>query len=333
VGVNVALVGLGHWGRNHLQALLNLKAEGIVGEIVLCDARKEYTKKIADMHSLVFEPSFERVLASESIDAVEIVTPTDSHYDLGMKALEANKDVFIEKPLAYTVTECNKLIALSEKKARILMVGHIFRFHSAVEKLKELLSKQYFGRVFSLSIRRQAIRVPRPEMGVLHALAIHDVDLACYLFEDCAPISISAFAQSFYRSYPDESVFLILEFPDSKLAKIESSWLNPVGSKIRTLELVGSRRSAFIDFLKPDSLTIYEDYVDNNGESLVFVGEGSRTMKTESAMPLDRELRHFVECVINRTVPLTPGEVGRDAVSIIEKALKSINLGTPQGFD
>jgi predicted dehydrogenase len=306
-----------------------LKAEGLVGEIVLCDARKEYAKKIADMHSLVFESNFEKILVSESIDAVEIVTPTDSHYDLGMKALEANKDVFIEKPLAYTVTECNKLIALSEKKARILMVGHIFRFHPAVEKLKELLSKQYFGRIFSLSIRRQAIRVPRPEMGVLHALAIHDVDLACYLFEESNPISISAFAQSFYRSYPDESTFLA----DSKLAKIDSSWLNPVGSKIRTLELVGSRRSAFIDFLKPDSLTIYEDYIDNNGGSPVFVGEGSRTMKTESAMPLDREVRHFVECVINRAVPLTPGEVGRDAVSIIEKALKSINLGTPQGFD
>jgi UDP-N-acetylglucosamine 3-dehydrogenase len=330
MGINVGLIGLGHWGKNHLTALKKLQQTNKVGEIILSDSRKEYGLQIAKEHHLSFEPDLNALISNPDIEAFHIVTPTDTHFSIGNRALAAGKHVLIEKPLAKTARECDILIKTAKQNSSILMVGHLFRFHPAIRKLRELISEDYFGSIYSIDIIRKAMRAPRDDSGVLHSLAIHDVDLACYIFNHPVPNSLYAVGQSYYQEYPDESSIIMMTFPDSGFAKIESTWLNPAPKSIRTLELIGSRRSAFIDFLKPEELTINQSHIEmQHGIPEHFQGQ-SEIMSTYPGMPLDIEISHFIDCVISGEEPLTPGSVGRRAVEMIEIAFKSINTGKVQ---
>jgi predicted dehydrogenase len=320
----IALVGLGHWGSNHLKALLRMKGEGLIEDIILCDAREEYGQNIADEHKIHFENNFDEIIKDESINAVDIVTPIEYHYEMVSKALKANKDVFVEKPITDTVSNGDSLIKLAKGKNRILMVGHVFRFHPAVKKLKEMITSGELGEIYSVDIQRQAIRIPRPDRGVLYELAIHDVDLGCYLLGEEKPERIVAFSQSFYSRYPDESAIILMNFSGKRIVKIESAWIDPVAHKTRTLKLIGSKKSAFIDFLRPNEIQIFERHIEGNGMEMKLVGEGCLTIPTEEGMPLDRELLHFLECLSTRKQPLADGIVGRNALLLVESAMKSV---------
>ncbi|MFW9964728.1 MAG: Gfo/Idh/MocA family protein [Candidatus Sifarchaeia archaeon] len=333
MSVNVALIGLGQWGMNHLAALKRLEKLGKVGQITLNDSNLAYGKKIAKEYNLPFEADIDSIIDNSQIDAIHIVTPPDTHFSIGNKALSAGKHVLIEKPLAMTTQECDILIDKSEKNSCILMVGHIFRYHPAIRKLAELLSTDYFGSVYSIDIIRKAMRVPRDDSGVLHSLAIHDVDLACYLFNQSFPTSIYSVSQSFFRDYPDESSIILMQFPNSGFAKIESTWLNPTQQSIRTLELIGSQRSAFIDLLTPDKLIINHDHIEKQNGELTHIKSKSEAIETYPGMPLDIEIAHFLECVISGNEPLTPGHIGRNAIALIELAIKSIHSRKVQKID
>jgi UDP-N-acetylglucosamine 3-dehydrogenase len=312
MSVNVALIGLGHWGKNHLEALLN------------------HMREIAERYDLPFETNIDIILNNPEIHAVQIVTPTDTHFSIGSKALSAGKHVLIEKPLGVTTKECDTLIKTAKENSRILMVGHLFRYHPAIRKLKELLDQGYFGSVYSIDIIRKSMRAPRSDSGVLLSLAIHDVDLACYLFKILVPESIYCVSQSFLRNYPDESSIILMEFPNSGMAKVESSWLNPTIKSIRTLELIGSRRSAFLDFLKPNELVIRNGHIEMKDGEPQMVQGSSETIETYPGMPLDIEVSHFIDCIKFGKEPLTPGAVGREAVAMIEAAIHSLNTGKVQ---
>ncbi len=328
--VNVALIGLGHWGKNHIIALKKLNELGTVGEITLCDLEADYGRKIAEVHNHPFEEDIDVIIANPQIDAIHIVTPNDTHFTIGSKALSAGKHVLMEKPLAMTTQECDSLIKLAEENSCILMVGHLFRFHPAIRKLRELISEGYFGSIYSIDIVRKAMRIPRYDSGVLHSLAIHDVDLACYLFDQPLPESLYSIGQSFSRDYPDESSIIIMKFPNSGFAKIESTWLNPTSKSIRTLEMIGSRRSAVVNFLKPEEMVIRNGHIENQDGELRYIQGSSEIISTYSGMTLDLEIIHFLNCVISGNEPLTPGLVGRNAVAMIEAAFESISTGNVQ---
>ena len=256
--ISVALIGVGHWGSNHLKALKILQDDGLISNLTVCDSRPGIGERIVSEYNATFTTSIDDVLADEELNAVILATPTSTHYDLSMRVLDAGKDVFVEKPLAYTTEQCDEIIALAKKQNRILMVGHIFRFHPAIMMLKKEIQKGRFGDIRSIDITRLALQPPRTDMGVLHALAIHDMDLVCDLFGERVPKSVYTVAQSFYTENPDERSIVIMDFGEGRLAKIESSWLDPVAEKKRILDLIGSSASAHIDFLKPRTLIVYD---------------------------------------------------------------------------
>ncbi|MFW9851067.1 MAG: Gfo/Idh/MocA family protein, partial [Candidatus Thorarchaeota archaeon] len=201
----IALVGVGHWGKNHLKALMNMRDNGLIDDVVLCDAREDFGRAIALENNIHFECNWDNIVNDDSITAVDIVTPIEYHYDMVSRALMAGKDVFVEKPITDNAEKANMLIDLAKEKNRLLMVGHVFRYHPAIQKLIDLIAKGDIGDIYSIDIIRQAIRIPRPDRGVLYELAIHDVDLGCYIIGEDRPESITAFSQSFYSNYPDES--------------------------------------------------------------------------------------------------------------------------------
>lgn len=331
MSMNLALIGVGHWGSNHLKVLRRLQKEGDIDRLTVCDSRPSVKEQIPS--SVDFVTEIDSVLSNDEIKAVDIVTPTPTHFELGKKALEAGKDVLIEKPLSYTTEECDQLIDVAKSQNRILMTGHIFRYHPAISLLKDELDKNTLGRVHNILISREAFRVPRQDMGVLHALAIHDVDLACFLLNKDAPESIFTIAQSFYSENPDEMAVILMRFGEQQIAEIRSSWLNPVAHKTRVLTLIGSNASASIDFLEPQVLNIYNESIIERTSGEVSIQSGERTrLLADAKMPLDIEIEHFLDCVKHNREPRTNGAVGRNAVKMIEFAFQSLKSGTPVEF-
>jgi predicted dehydrogenase len=331
--IGIALVGAGHWGMNHLKTLKALQNSGKVRKLIVCDTRQDVGERVSKEFGVLFTTDINEVLEDDEISAVDLATSTSTHYKLGKMVLNAGKDLLVEKPLAYTTSECDEIIDLAKERNRILMVGHIFRYHPAIQMLKEQISNNRFGEVRSISIVRLALQLPKQDMGVLHALAIHDVDLACYLFSEASPESIFAVAQSFYTKNPDEMSIILMSFGNGRVAKIESSWLNPVAHKKRTLELIGSGGSAYVDFLNPQVLEIYDKRIDkDNNELLTIKGDGKTELIAGVGMPLNQELEHFIRCIEERRTPVTDGKVGRNAVRMVECAFESLKTGEPVEF-
>lgn len=334
MAIGIALVGVGGWGKNHLKALARIRRMGGIGKLVVCDADPAAENRLGENNDIQFTTDIQDVLSDDEIDAIDLSTPTSTHFDLGKQTLMAGKDAFIEKPLAYTTEQCDELIALAKENERILMTGHIFRYHPAIQMLVEEIGNGRFGEIRSIDIARLALSPPRREMGVLHSLAIHDIDLACYLYGVDSPETVFTMAQSFYTQNPDEMAILLLDFGEGRMAKIESSWLNPVAHKTRNLELIGSKASAFLDFLKPQVLKVFEQGIiqeAGNGELTLSSGE-TVIMTADADMPLDIELKHFIDCVVKRKKPRTDGHVGRNAVRMIECAFESLEKGVPVRF-
>jgi predicted dehydrogenase len=328
--IGIALVGAGHWGTNHLKALKTILNSGQIEKLVVCDTRADVGNRVSSEFGVEFTTDISEILDDDDITAVDLATSTSTHYDLSKRIIIAGKDVLVEKPLAYTTGECDEIIELAKRHNRILMVGHIFRYHPAIKMLVEQNNSGRFGEIRSIDIKRLAFQPPKQDMGVLHALAIHDVDLACLLFNEKAPKSIFTIAQSFHTDNPDE---MSMDFGNGRIAKIESSWLNPVAHKKRTLELIGSKGSAFIDFLKPQALTVYNKRLSIDGNNILEVkDEGESELVAEVGMPLNLELEHFVSCIKDRHTPNTNGQVGRNAVRMIECALESLKTGVPVKF-
>ncbi len=323
--MKVALIGVGHWGRNHLKIYSELKEKEIIEDIIIFDKITARAKRLADIFQVKHEKSIRKILQNKEIMMASIVTPSPSHYELAMKFLEAGKDILVEKPLALTSKESWELVRRSTELNRILLPGHLFRFHNALLELKKVVKRGDLGKPIQINIERTAFNVPREDMGVLHALAIHDVDISCFLLDQEYPKDISAYATSYYRKYPDETATIFLDFDDGTASILNESWLNPINGKIRKLLLIGTRGSAQINFLVPDSIELIDTYIDNNeGKTLNVVREGTREKRVKPSEPLRNEIIHFVNSSLNGNEVAIPAEIGARAVEMIEIALESI---------
>src|SRR5213594_4647551 len=141
--INVAVVGVGYWGRNLVRNFHELGALAL-----LCDAERSIEDGCRhEYESVRFCREFSAVLSDPSIAAVALATPAVTHYEMAKAALEAGKDVFVEKPLAIEVKQGEELVELAEVRNRILMVGHILRYHPAIVKLAELIQRGDLGKI------------------------------------------------------------------------------------------------------------------------------------------------------------------------------------------
>jgi len=140
---NIAVVGCGQWGQNHVRNLAELEALHTV-----CDVNSAPLEAIHRQYPHIkIETEFDKVLLDKQIKGVVLATPASTHHTLAKAALEAGKDVLIEKPLALRVEHGELLVKLAAKKGCILMVGHVLCYHPAVIKLKELLENGALGKV------------------------------------------------------------------------------------------------------------------------------------------------------------------------------------------
>lgn len=321
--VKIALIGVGYWGRNHFRALNKLRNEGLISDIVVCDTNRSALEEIAKSGDIETCTDWEELVKDDSIKLVNIVSPSPFHFKMAKDFMLAGKDVLVEKPLAMTTEECKKLVSISEETGSGLMVGHIFRFHSALLELKKRIELGEFGEIHHISIKRQTLRIPRTDMGVMLALGIHEVDLTCFLLGDNDPDYIFADMNMHYGK--TEEMALIIQKFGKTTAYCYESWVDPTEGKLRELTLIGSKGCAKIDFSVPDEITLINSYLNvksiNENKSYDVVSGGNFTVRLDFKEPLLEEIRHFIIESLKDKIYRANGKIGSRAVEMIEKAI------------
>ena len=318
--MKIAVVGTGYWGKNHVRILKEVLNEGKIEELYICDKNEERVKDIANNYSISYYTDYKEI--PKDIDGIVIATPSDTHYDISKEFLEAGKDVLVEKPMTLNSKEAEKLIKIAEKNGNILMAGHIFRYHPAVIELKNRIERGDFGKIYYMMSNRFSLRYPRKDMGVLFALGIHEVDIFCYLLNKEYPEEIFATIEK-YIGKTEETSQIITYFENNIKGYAFESWLTPVYGKKRELFVVGSRMSAFVDYLKPNEIKFFDVMISPE----IVATEGSYIVPIKYKEPLKEEIYDFIECIKTRKKPISDKHVGKRAVEMIEKAIISAKEG------
>jgi len=322
--IGIGIIGAGSWGKNHLRIYKALLLEKKIDYLRICDIDEERAKELSQINSIDYTTSINELLNDTKITAVVIVSPSSTHYELSKLSLESGKDVFVEKPITLNSDNAMKLIDLAKSKQKILMVGHLFRYHPVVEEIKKKIEIGEFGKIQMILTFRLALGVPRKDMGVILALAVHDLDLTCYLLDKKEPESILVDNGKFNQEEVVEMTNISLNFENNTKGYIMESWNIPVYDKKRELIIIGSEKSALVNYLNPSEYQIFESSLKRrrSGEKSIFELQRNGIQKISIAYkePLKQELLHFIKCIETRTNPITDGLVGYHAVRMCEKA-------------
>jgi len=325
--LGIAVIGTGNWGKNHVRVYNELMAEGVIGKLKICDVDANRARQLGDDLKVEWVSDCQDVIKDTDIKAVSIATPSKTHYPIGKEFIEAGKDVLIEKPMTMDINEAKKLVKVAASHGRILMAGHIFRYHPAVCKLKRMIDAGDLGEIQNIIGNRLYFGLPRRDMGVIYALGIHELDVFCYLLGVDYPKSIVAAASKSYGRDIEETAVISADFGHARGYAFES-WLVPAYSKMRDLVVVGSKGSARVDYLTPQELYIFDNrIIIDEGVPVRVEDKGKHTISIPYAEPLKEEIKHFISCIISRQSPISDGSVGLRAVTMAEAALKSAKIG------
>jgi len=318
---NIALIGAGNWGKNHLKNLHRLDVLHSVLE--LSDEIVETRKK--DFPDVNYVKADSAILDNPGIRGVVIAAPAALHFELTRKYLLAGKDVLVEKPLALTVEEGRELVDIARRENRVLMVGHILQYHSAVIKLKKLIDDGELGELRYIYSNRLNIGKLRAEENVLWSFAPHDISLILMLLDGEEPAAVDAHGGAYVKPGIYDTTLTTLEFKNGVKGHIFVNWLHPF--KEQKLVVVGSEKMVvFDDVSKEDKLLVYPHTIRLiNGEIPVADKAESYPVDFDQKEPLKEELLHFIDCMDKRTTPKTDGEEGLNVLNILERAEKALN--------
>ncbi len=332
--IRTAVIGAGHWGPN-LITNFHTSSRSLVARVVDRDsARLEVVSE--RFPGIAFGTEADDVFRDPDIDAVVIATPTSTHFELAQKALEAGKHVLVEKPLADSAERCVVLCEIAERVNRTLMVGHVFVYNDAAQKVKEYIRAGALGRVYYISMVRTNLGPIRVDVDAAWDLAAHDISLASHWL-DAWPLSVSATGGAWINEGIADTVFATLRFPGEVLVNLHASWLNP--RKARDITVVGeSKMLTFDDVDHSEPLRIYDKQITEERTRATFVDSFSafRTISREGdiqiphvsmGQPLRNECEHFLDCVINGEKPRSGGVEGLAVVKTLEAISASREAG------
>jgi UDP-2-acetamido-3-amino-2,3-dideoxy-glucuronate N-acetyltransferase len=315
--VNVAVVGVGYWGKNLVRNFHQLGALA-----ALCDAEQSVEERCRfNYEGVKFFREFDGVLTDPSIDAVALATPAVMHYDMAKAALEAGKDVLVEKPLAVEVGQGEELVKLAAAKGRILMVGHILRYHPAILKLQELIRDGALGQINYLYSNRLNIGKIRTEENILWSFAPHDISVMLSLLNE-SPTRVSCQGGAYLNRNVFDVTLSHFEFPSGVKAHIFVSWLHPV--KEQRLVVVGSDKMAVFDDTAEQKLILYPHKVEWKNRIPTAIKAEGETVELEDREPLRAECQHFLDCVRSRTSPVSDGAEGLRVLRVLDACQRSL---------
>jgi predicted dehydrogenase len=325
--IQVGLVGCGYWGPNLVR---NLRQTPECQLKTVCDTSESRLHHMCRLYpEVTMTNQFSDLLQDSDLDAIVIATPVRFHYEMAKAALSLGKHVFIEKPMARTVAEGQELLALAEQRGLILMIGHTFLFSPAVRRMKDIIEAGDIGQVQYIAARRLNLGLFQKDINVAWDLAPHDISIVLHLLDDL-PVSVACQGSSHVTRGVEDVTMMNLHFRKNRCAFVHNSWLDP--KKVRQMTVVGSQRMIVYDDTEPlEKLKIYDARVevpphyDTFAEFTYSYHYGDAYVPyIKQDEPLKLECQHFLECIRERSVPLTNGRLGLEIVRILEASTESL---------
>jgi len=320
------VIGYGYWGSNIVRNLMSLEGSHVIAIAEISPAARLRAQK-AYPGVLVTANAMD-VITSTEIDAIAVVSPVWTHYELTKAALENGKHVFVEKPFTSTGAQGESLINLAEQKNLKIMVDHTFLFTGAVKKIRQLLDEGALGNLYYYDSTRVNLGLFQHDVNVLWDLAPHDLSIMDYLIKG-NPEAVVATGQGHLNGHEDVA-FMTLYFPEKVIAHINVNWLSPV--KVRTTLIGGEKRMVVWNDLEADEkVKVYDKGVKISSregvyELLVRYRSGDMwSPQLEQGEALRQELSYFVDCVSTGQEPFNNGSAGLRVVRMLETASESLN--------
>ena len=324
--VNFGVIGYGYWGPNVVRNLASLEGcQVLVVADQIPTARKRAQKAYP---GIKVTADASEVISSAAIDAVAVVTPVWTHYELAKAALLNGKHVFVEKPFTSNAAQAEELIELAARKNLKIMVDHTFLFTGAVKKIRQLIEEGTLGKLYYYDSTRVNLGLFQHDVNVIWDLAPHDLSIIDYLIKE-APEAVAATGQTHLNGFEDVA-FITLYFPNRIIAHISVNWLSPV--KVRTTLIGGEKKMLVWNDLEVDEkIKVYDKGVNIASQEGVYdllVSYRSGDMwapQIEQVEALRFELGYFAECILHDERPSNDGIAGLRVVKMLEAASESLS--------
>ena len=323
--IRIGVLGYGYWGPNIVR---NFRSLGGCEVAMVCDRSPAALKRLKQAHpdqAVTTDPS--ELLTSATVDAVAVVTPVCTHFELAKAALENGKHVFIEKPFTSTTRQAEELVELAARKNLRIMVDHTFLFTGAVKKMRQLIDDGVLGDLYYYDSTRVNLGLFQHDVSVIWDLAPHDLSIMDFLIQD-KPDAVVATGEAHLNGHVDVA-YITVYFPRNTIAHVNVNWLSPV--KIRTTLIGGEKKMLVWNDLEADEkIKVYDKGAQmNNGQGLyeLLVSYRAGDMwapRVEQTEALKVELGYFLDCVARSETPLNDGVAGTRVVRVLEAADQSL---------
>jgi predicted dehydrogenase len=329
----IAIVGTGEWGQSHVRAFAATPRADVTwvcdrdaGALGRGQALAPASRGTSDL---------EEVLAARDVDAVVIATPANTHADLTVRCLERGHHVLVEKPLALSYNDGERLERAAARAGTVVLVGHLMLYHPAVEYLRKLTVSGELGDIFYLSSVRANLGRLRRDESSLWSFGPHDLSMIEYLVPG-APVTVTARGASYLQPGIADVVFVNLELAPTNgtrpvMAQIHLSWLNP--RKERRLTVVGSKKMVEFDDCGPEKIRVYDRGYDRPpafasfAEYLTLRNGDIFIPDVTMEEPLAVQVRHFLDCIDGGLQPRTDLASGLRVVRLLAAAQTSLERG------
>jgi UDP-N-acetylglucosamine 3-dehydrogenase len=302
--IGVAVIGTGQWGKNHARVYKELHSTEL---IAVCDVDADRAEVMAKQYGVKAYSDSTKMLKDKSIEAVNICTWSTTLFKEAYKALNAGKNVLVEKPMATTPQQARKLVETAQENDLHLTVGFLMRFIPGLQQIRQFVENKKIGELVCATAKRVSQWPERiGDVGVVKDTAIHDIDVMHFISGE-QPISVYAKMGSMRIKKFEDYAHIMLTYKDGKSAFIETNWLTPY--KTRTLIATGSEAIMRLDYITQDLV------VEQKTETI----QPCNTFQE----PLKAELQHFVDCIVEKKKPVVTGEDGVQALEVANAALQS----------
>ena len=311
IKIRVAVIGGGAMGQHHIRIFSEMKDVELVG---ICDTDRNRAISLAKSYNT--NPYFDlKELLKQNLDAVSVVVPTTFHAEVALDVIRSGTHLLVEKPIADTLENADRIIKAANEAGLKLMVGHIERFNPAVSKLKEIIDSGMLGKIVSISTRRVGPFNPRiRDVGIIMDLGVHDIDVISYLYGRKIN-EVYTIAGRDIHSFEDHAS-IVLRCDTNLSGTVETNWLTP--HKVRNLTAIGLKGVAYLDYIKQT--------VELHDEAWI------RMAKVEPREPLKNELEHFIRAIRENSDVISNGETSRHALQVAMAAIESYKNGKAIGI-
>ena len=323
--MNFGVIGFGYWGPNIVRNLAMMEGSQVIAVADLDPVARHRAQRAYPAIQVTGDPN--EIVTSTRIDAVAVVSPVWTHYELTKTALMNGKHVFVEKPFTLNAAQGEELVELAERRNLKIMVDHTFLFTGAVRKISQLIDEDALGKLYYYDSTRVNLGLLQHDVNVLWDLAPHDLSIMDHLIRE-VPEAVVATGEKHLNDYEDVA-YMTLYFPGKTIAHINVNWLSPV--KVRMTLIGGEKRMVvWNDLVADEKVRVYDRGVKTTTQEGVYkllVNYRSGDMhapQLEQVEALQMELNYFVDCITNGETPFNDGRAGLRVVRMLEAASESL---------